>query len=365
MTGIGRYLSELVHGLPSSDAENQYVLFTYRELPGFSGANMRNVPTVGRPPKGRFQKLFSPWWMNVILPRFIKEEKIDVFFSPNNLLPVRSRARANIVAIMDVFPFIDPSFHSPLYRAYAAPFLRRSAGKADHILTVSECSKRDIVKFFGVPEGKVSVTYLSADKRFTPREIAGEERKRFIDKYRLPGRFILYVGVIEKRKNIEGIIRIADLLNKPSDPPIVLVGRPGYGGKEYIGEIRKRSNMKYCDFAEEGDLPYFYNIASAFIFPSWYEGFGLPPLEAMQSGLPVVASNHSSLPEVIGDAGVLLEPGNYGGFAENIRMLMGDKEKWEALRAAGIARAARFDAKKTARETVQVFKDCLQRLKDI
>ena len=85
----------------------------------------------------------------------------------------------------------------------------------------------------------------------------------------------------------------------------------------------------------------------------------------MQSGLPVVASNHSSLPEVIGDAGVLLEPGNYGGFAENIRMLMGDKEKWEALRAAGIARAARFDAKKTARETVQVFKDCLQRLKDI
>ncbi|MGC9598977.1 MAG: glycosyltransferase family 1 protein [Minisyncoccia bacterium] len=356
MTGIGRYLSDLVTELPRLDKENRYTLFSYRPVSGFSVANMKNVPTLDVRSEGRFQKVISPLWLNFILPRFLKKEEIDIFFSPNNLLPMRSTATKNIVSIMDVFALLNPRFHSPLYRVYSVPVLKRSARRADHVITISECSKRDIVKFLGVSEEKVSVTYPSAAKRFMPREVPRETRGLLRQKYRLPEHFILYVGVIERRKNIEGIIQVADGLNKPDDLPLVLVGRLGYGGEQYVKEISKRKNMHWCGFVADEDMPLFYNIASAFLFPSWYEGFGLPVLEAMQSGLPVVTSNSSSLPEVVGSAGITLAPADYGGFARELRGLTRDGVKRKVLRDAGIARARLFDPERTARGTIEAFK---------
>lgn len=355
MTGIGRYVENIVSHIPECDQENEYVLFSYRPLPGFPKGNVRNVATMDVAPEGRLQKIRSVFWLHAVLPKFVKREKIDVFFSPNMLLPLSGAGRKNIITIHDTFHLIDPKFHSPLYRAYISFFLSQTFKKTDHILTVSEASKRDIVRLLHVPEDKITVTYEAAEERFMPRDIPKEERARLSAKYDLPEEFILYVGVIEERKNIAGLIKIADGLKGKTDIPLVLVGRLGYCGEDYISEIKKRDNMKYVGFVDYEDLPSLYDLATLFVFPSRYEGFGLPPLEAMQSGVPVIASNASSLPEVIGDAGILLSPDDSEGFVRAILELLSDPGKRTELREKGLAQAKNFSFEKMTYETVSAI----------
>lgn len=357
MTGIGRYLANIVRRIPVCDQKNEYVLFSYRPLPGFPKENVTNIATINAAAGGMLQKIRSALWLHAILPRFLKKEKIDILFSPNTLLPALTTATKNVITIPDVFQLVDRTFHSPFYRAYISLFLAGTLKKADCVLTISEASKRDIVKLLHVPEGKITVTYLAADERFMPRAISPKERDRYAKKYGLPARFILYIGVLEKRKNIECIIKIADDLSGKTDVPIVLAGRPGYGGEGYIAEIKKRKNMRYLGFPDDADLPYLYDLAELFLFPSYYEGFGLPPLEAMQSGLPVIASNTSSLPEVIGDAGILLAPDNHAEFSDAILKLLGDPAEKMILAEKGLEQAKKFSFEKTARATIDVFLD--------
>jgi len=354
MTGVGRYLSNLLKHLPEIDSENEYILLSYRPLQ-VSIKGIKNIGTLSVAPKGILQKLVSPFWLNCILPSVLKREKIDIFFSPNNILPIRKTNTKNIVTIHDVFQLIDPKFHSPIYRSYVSFVMNQSIKSADLVLTISESSKRDIVRLLHVPEEKVVVTYLAADERFMPRMISPIDHAHYSKKYNFPEKFILYVGVIEKRKNIDGIIRIADELRNKTDVSIVLVGRPGYGGNELIEEIKKRKNMHYIGFADDDDLPYLYNLAEIFLFPSHYEGFGLPPLEAMQSGVPVVASNTSSLPEVIGDAGILLDPKESKLFAKAIISIINDENKRQLMINRGVLQAKKFDYRKTVEITARAI----------
>ena len=353
MTGVGRYLANLVRYIPGCDKKNRYVLFSYRPLSGFPKENMINTPTTNAVVVGMPEKIQSALWLHTILPRFLEKEKIDILFSPNTLLPLRDTGTKNVITIHDVFQLVNPEFHSWFYRIYVSFFLSRTLKKIDHVLTISEASKRDIVKLLHVPEEKITVTYLAADERFAPRVISSADR--YMGKYELPPKFILYVGVLEKRKNIDGIIKIADDLQNKTDVPIILAGRIGYGGKTYIPEIRRRSNMRYLGFPDDADLPYLYNLAELFLFPSHYEGFGLPPLEAMQSGVPVLASNVSSLPEVIGDAGILLSSEDHEGFAKAILELLDNPKKRAGLVQKGLEQAKKFSFKKTARETIDVL----------
>jgi glycosyltransferase involved in cell wall biosynthesis len=357
MTGIGRYLENIVERIPEFDRENQYVLFSCCQLPGFPKENVSNVFTSDAATGEIFKKIKSALWLHAVLPQFLRKEKIDILFSPNTLLPIGHTGTKNIITICDLFQLVDPRFHSWFYRIYVSFFLSRTLKKMDHVLTISEASKRDIIRFLHIPEEKITVTYLAADERFTPRVISSEDRVRFAEKYGLPDRFILYVGVLEKRKNIDGIIKIADDLRSKTDVPIILAGRIGHGGNEYVSEIKRRSNMRYLGFPDDIDLPYLYNLAEIFLFPSLYEGFGLPPLEAMQSGIPVIASNTSSLPEVIGDAGILLAPEDHEGSATAILELLGDSRKRSDLVQKGLKQAKRFSFEKTARETIDVLRN--------
>ncbi len=355
MTGIGRYLANIVRYIPACDPRNRYFLFTHRPVGGFPKENLVNIATMDAAAGGALQKIRSVLWLHAVLPRFLKKEKIDILFSPNTLLPIGKTATKNAITICDVFQLVDPKFHSPLYRAYFSFFLSRTLKKTDHVFTISEASKRDIVRLLHVPEEKITVTYLAADECFMPRAISPADRVRYAKKYGLPERYILYVGVLENRKNIDGIIKIADDLRGKTDVSIVLAGRAGYGGKEYVEEIKRRNNMRHLGFFEDADLPYLYNLAELFLFPSRYEGFGLPPLEAMQSGIPVVASSASSLPEVIGDAGILLPPENHQEFADAILRLLADPQKRTDAAARGLAQAKKFSFEKTARETIAVL----------
>lgn len=358
MTGVGRYVLNLIKNISSCDETNEYFIFSYAPLKDFvaSNPNIKNIPTLNFLPRGVLQKLISPFWMNLILPTFLRREKIDLFFSPNHVLPFLRGKTKNVAVILDLFNIINKKFHSFLYRLYVSFTLFNSVKKSDAIITISEASKKDIIKFLKVQGDKVKVIYLAADDKFKPRNISDEEKRKLRARYDLSEEFILYVGVIEERKNMAGILKVADeLLKRGLKTPIVLIGRVGYGGKKYIENVKNRENVFYRGFVEEADLPYIYNISSLFFFPSLYEGFGLPPLEAMRSGVPVVASNASSLQEVIGDGGIMLSPDDYPGFTDVIERIMKDDNLRLELIQKGLARASKFSFERMACETVETL----------
>lgn len=355
MTGVGRYLSNILKYIPEIDTGNDYFLFSYGKMSQYERAKIKSVPTVRFIPKGVFQKIISPFWLNFILPKYLEKYEIDLFFSPNHFLPLKTLKSKSIIVIHDVFHKINKNFHPLYYRKYVDFFLPRAIKNSDLIITISECSKRDIIKFYNVPEAKIKVIYEAADDIFRPRELSTEDKGRMKKRYNLPDRFILYTGALEERKNIEGIIKIADLLKDRAEIPILFFGKIGHRGKTYLKEIRKRTNIQYKGFVEGNDLPYIYNLATIFLFPSFYEGFGLPVLEAMQSGLPVVASNTSSLSEILGEKGIGHDPEDYEGFASDIVKLLENKEFYDRIKRYGIEQAKKFSWQKTTKEIVETF----------
>jgi len=355
MTGVGRYLLNILKNLPECDNQNDYFLFSYGKLPQYEKERIKNIPTLKFTPQGIFQKAISPFWLNFVLPKYLEKYKIDLFFSPNHFLPIKKIKPKSIIAIYDVFHKIDKNFHPLYYRKYADLLLKRAVKYTELIVTISESSKRDIIRFYNVPEEKIKVAYGAADEIFHLRNLSEADKRKISEKYNLPEKFILYIGVLEERKNIDGIIKIADLIKDKTETPIFLFGRIGYRGNQYLKEIKKRKNIQYKGFVDNQDLPYIYNLATIFLFPSFYEGFGLPVLEAMQSGVPVLTSNTSSLPEVVGDGGIMHEPRDYEEFAKSIMKLLKDKDFYDKMKNKGLEQAKKFSWKKTTIEVVDLF----------
>jgi glycosyltransferase involved in cell wall biosynthesis len=355
MTGVGRYLLNILKNLPECDNQNDYFLFSYGKLPQYEKGRIKIIPTLNFTPQGIFQKAISPFWLNFVLPKYLEKYKIDLFFSPNHFLPLKKIKPKSIVVIHDVFHKIDKNFHPLYYRKYADFLLTRAIKNSELIVTVSESSKRDIIRFYNTPEEKIKVVYEAADDIFRLRNLSEFEKIKLREKYNLPEKFILYVGVLEERKNIRGIIKIADLIKDKIEIPILLFGKIGHRGEKYLKEIKKRKNIQYKGFIDTQNLHYIYNLATIFLFPSFYEGFGLPVLEAMQSGVPVLTTNASSLPEVVGDSGLMHNPKDYDGFAKDIIRLLEDKDFYDRLKNKGLEQAKKFNWKKTTREIIEIF----------
>ncbi len=354
MTGVGRYLSGLLNHIQDYDSTNQYLLVSQvslKNLPnGFENivtGNQKLIP----------EKLYSPIWTNFILPKILVKHKIDVFFSANQLVPIKKvKGVKYISAIYDVFHRVDKSFHSRTFRTYIDIFLRLTIRKSDHIITISENSKKDIQNYFSVSHSKISVIYPAADQQFRPQSVSKIEKENIKKKYFLPEKYILYVGVIEKRKNIYTITKVADefLISNP-EIKFVMIGRPGYGSGQILDEVKKRQNIIYLNHISDLDLVYIYNLAAVFIFPSFYEGFGLPPVEAMQTGVPVVASNTSSLKEILEGSAILIDPFDYKSFSSEIKRLLNDQKYCEEWREKGLAGSRKFNFAKSAEELVKLF----------
>lgn len=353
VTGIGRFLGMVLKYIPDLDNKNEYHLFSYnplKNIPEFYKNASANPPLI-------HQKLYSPFWTNFILPGLLRKHNIDVYFSVNKTIPLKKPDSVIYVSVIhDVFYKIDNKFHPFIYRKYLDIIFNVSLKKTDKVITVSENSKNDLVKFFKVPEKKIKVIYTSALEEFFPRELSSEEKQALLNTYKLSDKFIIYVGVIEHRKNILGILKIADLVyNKNKELRFLLIGKPGHGSKIIIKEIKKRKNVIYLKYVEDILLKKFYSMASVFLFPSLYEGFGLPPLEAMQSGVPVVSSNTSSLPEVIGTGGIMHPPNDYNAFCAEIIRLVEDDNYFKSWKNRGIERAKHFSPIDTSRKVVEVF----------
>ncbi len=352
-SGIGKYIRNLIENLAGIDRKNQYILFCKEADLGVCKINQENF---------HFQVVRAPLFSlreQLSLPFMIKKNRLDIFHTPHFNLPLFLPAK-RMVTIHDLIPLIFPEAgFSWLARTYYRFMNSQATKRARKIIVDSKNTKRDLIKFFKVPEGKIEVIYGAVSERFRPVNDAEllEKAKRRLD---ITKNFLLYVGLKERRKNLVSLIKVLEILRRKMDFDIQLV----IVGKEDPRFTQAEETAKELDLVEEvlslgevsnEDLVLLYNAAQVFVFPSLYEGFGLPPLEAMACGTPVISSNTSSLPEVLGDTAILIDPHDINEWAEKIREVLTDEELREKLKRKGLERVKKFSWGRTAQDTLKVY----------
>ena len=355
--GIGTYIRNLVNELGRLDHEDEYVLLTKPEdaaTAAAAGPNFRAVVETSRP-----YSVAEQWRV----PMAAARARADLLHEPHYVLPPLTRCRT-VVTIHDCIHLRFPEYlPSRAAFAYAHAMIRLAARKADRVLTVSDASKRDILHYTGIAPEKVVVVHNGLDTRFAAAPDA-EAIDRVRQRFQLDHPFVLYVGNIKPHKNLERLI--AAFASMRADGPdglkLVVIGdetskHPGL--RQAVHRHRLDKHVRFFGFQPAATLITFYRLARAFVFPSLYEGFGLPPLEAMANETPVVTSNLSSLPEVAGDAAVLVDPYDVASIADGIRRAVTDEPLRQELIARGRARAREFSWARAAADTLAVYREVL------
>lgn len=242
-----------------------------------------------------------------------------------------------------------------------------SVNRADKIITVSESSKCDIIKYLKVPNDKIEVIYNGVEYNRFARDYNEEEKVKVKQKYSLPDNYILYMGTLEPRKNIESIVEAFKLFKEQSylkekDFKLVIAGKKGWMFEsifELVNKLNLQENVIFTDYVDEKDKPLIYNMAQLFVFPSIYEGFGIPVLEAMASSVPVITSNVSSLPEVAGDAAILVDPKDTLSIAKNIHDILSDENLKDELINKGHIQAQIFTWEASAEKLYEIYKSMM------
>jgi glycosyltransferase involved in cell wall biosynthesis len=360
--GLGRYAQELTESLLHLDKENEYVAF-------YNGP--RGV--VPQPPLDRLPRLTvglsnKPWRMSILLAHHLGLNLdrlfpgVDLLHSTDHLLPPLRRVRT-VFTVHDLIFLFFPEYHLPLNRWYLTLMMPRFIRRADAVITVSECSRRDLVRLYCLDQARIHVIYEGIDDRFRPvedPEVLATVRRR----YGLPDGFILYVGTIEPRKNLTTLLEAYQTLKGQGlESKLVIVGKKGWLYQDFFRRLRDlglKGQVIFPGYVPDDDLPAIYSAAQVFAFPSLYEGFGLPVLEAMACGTPVVCSNTSSLPEVAGQAALTIDPRRPQELAQALQRVLEDAALRAELKGKGLAQAARFSWERAARETLRVYESVCQ-----
>ena len=360
--GIGRYTRELIGALARLDDQTDYRLFA---------AGQAGDPPA--PPGPNFSwkqaRLNSEWlarvWHRARLPLPIEwwTGPIDVLHAPDFTLPPTHKDTRTLLTVHDLSFVRAPETAAPSLRAYLNRVVPRSVRRADHVLADSEATRQDLIALYGTAPDKISVLYSGVDARFAPVEDSAVLRA-VRTRYGIgEGAFLFSVGTVQPRKNYG---RLAEALHRLDHPDLTLVIA---GGKGWLDDALYRQidalglgdRVKFIGFANDEDLPALYSAAAAFVYPALYEGFGLPPLEAMACGAPVVTSNVSSLPEVAGEAALLIDPLDVDALAQALeRVLTDDTLRREMIRE-GRAQAAHFTWKTAAQQLRQHYINLLAR----
>ena len=304
--GIGTYVRNIVTQIAQLDTENEYVLISRPDDLEFTrslGPNIRGVLCTAGNYSMREQ---------FAIPSIVRRERADVFHAPHYVVPPLLPC-PSVVTIHDCIHLMFPQYlPSRLAYTYARTFMWTATHRSAHVLTVSEASKRDILRFYRIPPEKITVIYNAIDERFNHLP-AAEDIARVKERFQLHDPFVLYVGNIRPHKNIERLIEAFALVRTGplANTKLLIIGDeiskyPTLRRAVHRGKLHK--HVRFLGFVGGDTLAALYRLATVFAFPSLYEGFGLPPLEAMASGTPVVTSNVSSLPEVVGDAAILVDP---------------------------------------------------------
>jgi len=313
--------------------------------------------------EGEFNTIRRIYWESITLRRTALKDKVDILHIPGFAGPLLKGKFKKVTTVHDLIGMIYPNNLAPISRFYWQKWLPACVKNSDHIIADSENTKNDIIRLLGLPREKISVIYLAVDKIFKPAD--RQESKNLLKKnYNIAKPFILNVGTVEPRKNISLLIEAFyeyKRLNK-DELILVIVGKKAWDYKRCCDIINKLNISEYvifCDYVKDTDLPIFYNSAELFIYPSIYEGFGLPVLEAFACGAPVICSNTSSLPEVAGEAGYYINPNS----VDDIKRALSDVVKSKGLRVElkekSLIQAAKFSWKSTAKATLDVYKEVL------
>ena len=350
--GVGTYIRNLLRQLARIDQDTEYILLCREPDLGIAaqlGPNFRGVVEPS-PNYSLREQIHVPW--------VLRRERPDVYHAPHYVLPPAVRCRS-VVTIHDCIHLMFPQYlpNRAAY-AYARASMWAAARRSDRILTVSEASKRDILHFFNVKPEKIVVVYNAIDEHFsaTPSE---EQVARIRERYQLDHKFVLYVGNIKPHKNLVRLIEAFSQLRRTHDDlKLLIIGDeisklPALRRAVHRHKLHKF--VRFLGYLKDDTLTVLYRLASVFVFPSLYEGFGLPPLEAMASGTPVVTSNVSSLPEVTGDAAVLVDPYDVDSISDGMRRILDDPRLAEELRIKGLKRALEFSWQRSVEKTHRVY----------
>jgi glycosyltransferase involved in cell wall biosynthesis len=381
MVGSGQYLHGLLRGLLHVAPQHQYTLLLpadanssglgaspspWRAAPEFVAHRLAflDVPT---PFDRRSKNLAKLWFEQVGAPLAAGRIGADVLHVPYFAPPLRCAVPV-VTTVGDIIPLRLPEYAGgPQVHAYMA-LVRRAVRASAEVLTFSAFSRDDIITYLGLPREHVTPVLLAADEQYRPLDQA-EAQAQVAVRFGLRAPFVYYVGGLDARKNVPLLVRAFGRLRRAGGPQatLVIAGRALGGDPDLfpdidaiIGEQRLGVWVKRIDVSRS-DNPLLYAAATVFAFPSRYEGFGLPPLEAMACGTPAVVAAASSLPEVVGDAALLVSPDDEAGWAEALWRLLADGRLCDELRARGLHRAAQFSNERTARETLAIYQRAMRR----
>jgi glycosyltransferase involved in cell wall biosynthesis len=377
-TGVGEYSERLVRHLLQIDSKNEYFLFLIEPHDTLAAPNLTKVYIPGYNRMG-----LNRWWENILLPRFLQRQAIDIYFSPAFTLPLLPRLGKHlgflhlprrlsyvfninqkvkyVVTVHDVIAFLFPEYFTLKMRVWTKLFVKNAVRLADTIITVSETTKRDLITLLNADPARIVPIHAWLDPKYAPVTdpvVLNNVRTR----YNLPNTFILYVGTIEPRKNIAGIVRAHALLPAAlqKEYPLIIGGGKGWYAQQIIDEIHSAETERHVEmigYIAHEDLAALYSLASVLVFPSFYEGFGSPPLEAMACGTPAIVSDIPSLREAINGAAILVNPNDTSQIAEAIERVLTDKQLASSLRERGLERAKDFHWEIKVEELRRVLED--------
>lgn len=350
--GVHMYLRGLLHALAELDRENEYLLV--RPRPGGEFAGMEELVV----PISRHMPGHQRWRAFGAIPQQLAERGVQAVVETAHFGPFRLPPHVKrLTFLYDLTPVLFPRHH-PLPSVVVHRFsLPRIVRKADRILTISENSQRDIERCYPAAEGKVRIVHPAQDARFRP-----VEQSSVLEKMGIQRPYLLYVGTLEPRKNLLTLLHAYELFRQGGGPPVqlVLVGKKGWKTQSLFDAIERstyRSDIVLPGYVERDDLPVLFSMAQLFVFPSEYEGFGMPPLEAMACGAPVLISNSSSLPEVGGEAAAYFAPDEVHSLAQKLTELCSDPARLAAMRTASLRQAERFSWAASARQFMAVMRE--------
>lgn len=363
--GIGRYTYQLIRALFDEETFNRIYLYGLKDCGRYTRIRDKSALEDIEKLSGNANKLKTPFpfrkatrLLTTLIDHMRKQPQINVSIWTDFLGAVISSSKT-IITIPDMAHYYYPQYTWPGHDSDLKEHLKDHAHKADLVLCISENTKKDVINILGIPENKVWVTYMGVSEEFRlyqDKDVIDDLRIRFS----LPERFILFVGTVEPRKNLNRLIEAYHILYSKNKIkyPLVIVGGKGWKNEplyQRVKELKIEDKLIFTGYVSDSDLPLFYNAATVFVYPSLYEGFGIPVIEAMACGVPVVTSNVSSLPEVAGDAAILVNPEDPEEIASAIHKIVTDKVLYESLREKGFSQASKFTWAACAKKTLEAI----------
>jgi glycosyltransferase involved in cell wall biosynthesis len=363
MSGIGQYILQLARRIPSLAPDIQLTLLVDRAMEsdllpaGCEQAVLGHYLGDGTPAA----RCYSPFWLNFEVPRYLARHGIDLFHGANFVIPHRTPCRT-VATVHDMSFFRAPSVYGPVYRRYMQRQVRATVGRADALVAISNRTRDDLVELLGTRGETIQVVHCGVDNGFGEHH-ADDYLRSVRSRLALPGRYMLHVGIIEEKKNLGAVLEASvSVLSRGLADAILFAGRDGLGAKRIrrlASSLGLEEKARFFGFVPQQLLPGLYALATLVVFPSRYEGFGLPVLEAMASGVPVISSATSAVPEVAGDAALLLDPTDIPGLSRAMIAVLTDDGLRAQLRRRGLSRARQFSWDEAAAKHVAVYRRVL------